>query len=248
MQSNVVTKAGVAEFMLQFDHPQLLEMFDLLPDILFWIKDVNSRVMYANQSYRDHLGSGSTDTVTGKTDMDFLPKHIAKQFIVDDKKVVLGEIVSDRLEMNILESGEICWFTTSKRPLFNQHGDIIGSYGCSRHLEKTSIALSGMVALKAPVTFIRAHYMDKICMSQLAEISHLSISALERRFKKFLGKTPQTYITQVRLENAKRLLIETTLPISVVGEEVGFSDPSYFSRKFQQLFEELPSEFRQSFQ
>ena len=180
--------------------------------------------------------------------MDFLPKHIAKRFIVDDKKVVSGEIVSERLEMNILESGEICWFTTSKRPLYNHQGEIIGSYGCSRHLEKTSIALSGMIALKAPVNFISEHYMDKICMTQLAEISHLSISALERRFKKFLGKTPQTYLTEVRLENAKRLLVETTLPISVVGEEVGFSDPSYFSRKFQQLFEELPSEFRQSFQ
>ncbi|MFT5675100.1 MAG: AraC-like DNA-binding protein [Paraglaciecola sp.] len=248
MPGKVITSAAATSFMQQIAEPHLLEMFDLLPDILFWIKDLNSRVMHHNQSYLDHIGGGSSDTVIGKTDMDFLPKHIAKQFIVDDKKVVLGEIVSERLEMNILESGEICWFTTSKRPLFNRKGEIIGSYGCSRHLEKTSIALSGMVALKAPVSFIREHYMDKISMPQLAEVSHLSISALERRFKKFLGKTPQTYITQVRLENAKRLLVETTLPISVVGEEVGFSDPSYFSRKFQQLFEELPSEFRQSFQ
>lgn len=248
MTGKAVTSKTVTKFMQQITDLHLLEMYDLLPDILFWIKDLDSRVMHVNQGYLDQIGCSSADAIIGKTDMDFSPKHIAKQFIVDDKKVVLGEIVSDRLEMNILESGEVCWFTTSKRPLLNRKGEIIGSYGCSRHLEKTSIALNGMVALKAPVSFIRENYMEKITTPQLAAIAHLSISALERRFKKFLGKTPQSYITQVRLENAKRLLVETTLPISVVGAEVGFSDPSYFSRKFQQLFEELPSEFRQSFQ
>jgi AraC-like DNA-binding protein len=240
--------AQAQKFIQQIADQHLLQMFDLLPDILFWIKDESSRVMYVNQCYLEHVGADSLEQILGKTDFDFVPKHIAKQFISDDQRVIKGDVVTDRLEMNILESGEICWFTTSKRPLFNLSGNIVGSYGTSRHLDRTSIALSGMVALKTPVSFIREHYMDKISMAQLAKVSHLSISALERRFKKFLGKTPQHYITEVRLENAKRLLVETTLPISVVAEEVGFADASYFSRKFYQLFDELPSQFRQSYQ
>ena len=236
------------KFIQQIGAQQLLQMFDLLPDILFWIKDEHSQVMYVNHCYLEHIGVDSLQHIIGKTDFDFAPKHIAKQFISDDQRVVKGLIVSDRLEMNILESGEICWFTTSKRPLYGDNGSIIGSYGTSRHLDKTSIALSGMAALKTPVCYIREHYMDKISMADLAKVSHLSISALERRFKKFLGKTPQHYINEVRLENAKRLLVESTLPISVVAEEVGFADASYFSRKFYQLFDELPSQFRQNYQ
>jgi AraC-like DNA-binding protein len=114
----------------------------------------------------------------------------------------------------------------------------------SRHMEKTAIALNVMSALKTPVSYIRLNYMHKISLSKLADISYLSISALERRFKKFLDKTPQQYITLVRLENARRMLVETTLPISVIAGETGFGDPSYFSHKFHQQYAELPSVFR----
>jgi AraC-like DNA-binding protein len=246
---SIQNKQAVAlEFIQRLADKQLLQMFDLLPDILFWIKDECSRLVYTNQCYLEHVGVDSLEQILGKTDFDFAPKHIAKQFISDDQRVIKGDIVTDRLEMNILETGEIYWFTTSKRPLYGSAGDIIGSYGTSRHLDKTSIALNGMVALKTPVSFIREHYMDKISLTELAEVSYLSVSALERRFKKYLGKTPQHYINEVRLENAKRLLVETTLPISVVAAEVGFADPSYFSRRFYQLFDELPSQFRQNYQ
>lgn len=227
---------------------QILQMYNLLPDILFWIKDLNSKIVYANSCFLEHLAMGSLEQVIGLDDYDFAPKHIAKQFIADDLKVVNGEVVTDRLEMNILGSGEIAWFTTSKRPLLDHQGRIVGSYGISRHLEKTSIVLTGMVALKAPVSFIRENFARKITMHELAEVAHLSVSALERRFKKFLLKTPQQYITEVRLENARRLLVETTLPISVIADESGIPDPSYFSRKFQQQFSLLPSEFRDSYQ
>jgi PAS domain S-box-containing protein len=222
----------------------LLEAYDLLPDILFWIKDTNSKVIYANQCFLDHVGVASLEQAIGLTDLDFAPKHLAKQFMMDDQRVLKGESVTDRLEMNMPDSGEICWFTTSKRPLRDDGGQIIGTYGMSRHMEKTAIVLNVMSALKTPVSYIRHNYMQKISLTKLADISYLSISALERRFKKFLDKTPQQYITQVRLENARRMLVETTLPISVIAGETGFGDPSYFSHKFYQQYAELPSEFR----
>lgn len=146
------------------------------------------------------------------------------------------------------ESGEIGWFTTSKCPLLNASGVIVGSYGISRHLEKTSVVLNAMTALKTPVAYIRENYMHKISLLDLAEVSCLSVSALERRFKKFLFKTPNQYICEVRLENARRLLVETTLPVALIADQTGFPDPSYFSRKFHQAFSQLPSEFRASYQ
>ena len=45
---------------------------------------------------------------------------MAKQYNVDDLKVIHGKFVNNRLEMNHTKSGDIAWFTTSKRPLFDE--------------------------------------------------------------------------------------------------------------------------------
>ncbi|MEW6993020.1 helix-turn-helix domain-containing protein [Colwelliaceae bacterium MEBiC 14330] len=223
---------------------QVLTMFDMLPDIIFWIKDNQSRIVYANQIFVEHLGYISLEQVLGKSDADLSPNHIAKQFIADDKKVMLGETVTDRLEMNINKAGELAWFSTSKRPLFDEHKVIIGSYGFTRHLQKTVKTLSGIDELKIPVQYIRKNFHKEISIEKLAQVAHLSISALERRFKKYLAKTPKQFIRQIRLENARRLLIETQLPIAQIAYQSGFSDHSYFSKHFKLMFAELPSQFR----
>jgi len=234
------------KFINQFGVKQIIEMFDLMPDILFWVKDPKGRIVFANSYFLEHIGVSSLSQAIGATDYDFSPDHIAKQFTFDDEKVMQGEIVNNRMEMNKTRSGDIAWFSTSKRPLYDELGHTIGSYGISRHLEKTSLALSGMDALKTPVNYIQNNYMNDIYLSELAQVTHLSISALERRFKKHLSKTPKQFINEVRLENARRLLVETRIPIALVANETGFTDHSYFSRQFKRLFGELPSEFRNS--
>lgn len=240
-----IPQSCVDDFINQFSVKQIIEMFDLMPDILFWVKDKKGRFIFANQFFLEHMGVSSLAQIVGLSDFDFSPAHIAKQFVVDDQKVMKGEVVHNRLEMNNTKLGDICWFTTSKRPLFNEQGKTIGSYGISRHLTKTSLALSGMDGLKEPVAYVRKNYMHTICLQELADITHLSISALERRFKKYLGKTPKQFINDVRLEKARRLLIETNDAISTIANDTGFTDHSYFSRQFQKLFKQSPSCFRQ---
>jgi AraC-like DNA-binding protein len=233
---------------LSLDISQLLKMYDLLPDVLFWVKNTDGEVVHANQGFLEHIGVRNLDQVLGLTDFDFAPRHIARQFVADDKRVLNGELVTDRLEMNVAESGEVAWFITSKRPLLNHARDIVGSFGITRHLEKTSITFSGLEALRAPITLIRDNYMRHISLKELADTSHLSISALERRFKKYLAKTPKQYINDVRLENARRLLVETQMPIASVADQTGFTDASYFSRRFNRKFGVLPSLFRLEYQ
>ncbi len=245
MNKMTISSAYVEKFINQFSVKQIIEMFDLMPDVIFWVKDEKGCFVYANQFFLEHIGVTSLAQIVGLSDFDFSPAHIAKQFAVDDKKVMHGEVVNNRLEMNNTKAGDIAWFTTSKRPLFDEHGKAIGSYGISRHLEKTSLVLSGMDALKEPVAYVRKNYMQDIRLKELADITHLSISALERRFKKYLGKTPKQFINEVRLENARRLLIETNIAVATIANDTGFTDHSYFSRQFQKLFKQSPSAFRQ---
>nr|WP_283105617.1 helix-turn-helix domain-containing protein [Shewanella kaireitica] len=222
----------------------MVEAFDLMPDILFWVKDSDSRFIYANQYFLEHVGVQTQAQIYHCNDFDFSEPHIARQFINDDQKVMRGNRVNDRLEMNRLKGQEVAWFITSKRPVMNDAGEVIGSYGISRHLQKTSLTLSSMDALKVPVAFIKENYMQPITLTELAQTAHLSISALERRFTKHLGQTPKQFINEVRLENARRLLIETNESIANIAQETGFNDHSYFSRQFQRLFGKSPSLFR----
>ena len=223
---------------------QIIQMLDLFSNTPFWIKDREGRFVYINQALIQKMGLKNADPVIGRSDIDFCPQHIAKQFIHDDKMVLAGEHITERLEMNLLSNGEIAWFSTSKRPLINQHGDVIGTYGLTRHIEKSVCAFGADKNLHRVINFISHNYMAELKLSDLCEMSHLSQSALERRFKKHLEMTPLQFINKVRLENSRRLLIESDLPIAMVAHTVGFTDHSYFSRQFKRMFGELPSALR----
>ena len=227
---------------------QIMSMFDLLTDVIFWIKDTQSQVIYANKKFVEHIGMHALSQVLGKSDAAFFPPHIAKQFINDDKSVMNGSVITDRLELNILKSGEFAWFSTSKRPLYDMQGKIIGSYGFTKLLSKASQVLSSIDVIKAPVEYVRENYSKEISIEDLAKLSFISVSALERRFKKYLSKTPKQFINEIRLENARRMLIETRLPIAEVAYRCGFSEHSYFSRQFKLMFGSLPSETRENMQ
>lgn len=227
---------------------QILGMFDLLTDVIFWIKDKESRVVYANKKFIEHIGMHSLNQVLGKSDLAFFPPHIAKQFITDDQSVMNGTVITDRLELNILKFGEFAWFSTSKRPLFDKQNNIIGSFGFTRLLSKASQVLSSIDAIKEPIEYVRENFHRDLKIEELAKLAFISVSALERRFKKYLSKTPKQFINEIRLENARRMLIETRLPIADVAYRCGFSEHSYFSRQFRLMFGTLPSQLRENMQ
>lgn len=231
-------------FLHKMGFEQLVSMYDLLLDTLLWIKDKEHQFVYANAAFIEHFGCHHLREIIGKTDYDFSPPHLARQFIKDDERIMGGNQVDNRLEMNLNQSGDVAWYSTSKRPIFDEFGNIIGSYGITRHLEKTELTMNSVEAIKTPVKFIQQNYRQPITVEKLANLAFLSISALERRFKKHLTKTPKQYINEVRLENARRLLVETNKPIAEIGYEVGFSDHSYFSKQFKKLFGQQPSETR----
>lgn len=225
---------------------QILGMFDLLPNTIFWIKDVDSNVIYANSKFVQHIGLHSLQQVLGKSDLDFFPPHMAKQFINDDKSVMNGQVITDKIELNMLNTGDVAWFSTSKRPLYDINQKVVGSYGFTQLMNSTSQIFSNIEAIKAPVDYVRNNFHRDICVKELAQSAFLSVSALERRFKKHLSKTPKQFINEVRLENARRMILETKLPIVDVAYRCGFPEPSYFSRQFKLLFGSLPSQLREN--
>lgn len=230
----------------QVGFSQLISVFDLLPDVLFWVKDEDSRIIHGNRAFIHHLHCERMEQVLSKTDFDFSPPHLAMQYVADDKRVMAGHEVIDRLELNYTANGRLGWFSTSKQALRDEHGVVRGTYGITRHLNKTAEALANVRAIEVPVRYVLANYHRPIPVEELAAVAHLSVSALERRFTKHLSKTPQQFINEVRLENARRLLLESIAPVVEVAYQCGFSDPSYFSKQFHRSFGVLPSQMRKA--
>lgn len=226
---------------------QIIDLYELLSGVFFWIKDKNGEIIYCNNNFVKHVKKSRMEQVIGLSDYDLSPSHIAKQFVVDDNKVLNGEEVTNRLELNLMNDGNMGWFITSKRPLRDETDSIVGTYGISKYLEESNKEPPGMELLQGAVDYIRENYANNINVQELADLCHLSVSALERRFKKYLSKTPLQFLNEVRLEHARRLLIETELPIARIGNDCGFTEHSYFSKQFSRFFEELPSEIRKKY-
>lgn len=221
-------------------------MLDLIPDTHAWIKDVRGRFVFGNRLFLERFGFSSLQGLLGKCDYDIAPAVLAEKYCSDDAHVLGGGVVNDRLELitGELQSGD--WFLTSKWPIYNVRGQVIGSFGISRHLNRTEGTAVPFRELRAPVDYICQHFASDISVASLAGACNLSVSALERRFKKHLNKTPHQYISDVRLDNARRMLLETDKPIGRIALETGFADHSHFTRAFSRKFGVSPRAERQA--
>jgi AraC family transcriptional regulator len=72
----------------------------------------------------------------------------------------------------------------------------------------------------------------------------MSRSAFARDFRATLGVTPMEFVTRIRLNLARRLLVSTVRSVEAIAPEVGFSSRSHFSRVFREHYGTDPSTFR----
>ena len=82
--------------------------------------------------------------------------------------------------------------------------------------------------------------------ADLAEGVGLSTRQLERLFRKYLGQAPTRYYLGLRLERARHLLLQTTMPILSIGLACGFVSASHFSKCYSEHFSRTPSQERRS--
>lgn len=101
------------------------------------------------------------------------------------------------------------------------------------------------------VTYNARHYIQKnfqhpLTLAQVAHHVALSPNYLASLFKRQFGRTIIDYLTEVRIEEAKRLLLDTELKVARIASEVGYNSPYYFSRAFKQVAGCSPRQYRTS--
>lgn len=93
------------------------------------------------------------------------------------------------------------------------------------------------------IAYINQNYTDSLSLSDISEQFHLNLTYICDLFRKNLHTTFVGYLKSLRLKEAKRLLIETTLPISEIASKVGY-DALYFSKLFREQNQISPVKFR----
>jgi AraC-like DNA-binding protein len=93
--------------------------------------------------------------------------------------------------------------------------------------------------------YIAENYMYDMKLDDLASVASMSSSAFSRFFKLHTGRPLSTYITEVRMGKAARLLVDTDETISNISFNVGYNNLSNFNRTFRKLKGCTPTEFRQ---
>jgi AraC-like DNA-binding protein len=98
--------------------------------------------------------------------------------------------------------------------------------------------------LQKVFAYVDDNYADPIALPPMAALAGLSTQRFYMLFKKAAGMTLVEYVTQVRRTHAAQFLQGTARSIAEIASAVGFSDQSYFDRRFRRHFGRTPSQFR----
>lgn len=239
-------RSYAAKFLSELrDRGSVEEMFELLPDIYFYIKDRNCRWVMCNQASLRLLNFRDQAEVYGATERDFFPPKIADTIYRDDRNVIdNNHRIVNRTELIVDETGHLIWVSTNKLPLQGKDGAVAGLMGTTRILTRTDQLPDDYKQFRAVIDHIQAHVGARIDVKELARICHLSDSQFRKRFRGQFRLSPQEFILRTRLQSASKQLITTDRPIIEIALKCGFADQSYFTRQFSKFFERSPKRYR----
>lgn len=228
--------------------PALLELFEHLPDVFLFAKDMDGRFTMVNRIFTEKCGMKKSEDLLGLTDFDVFPRHLAEKYIRDDNQVrKTGEPLVNVIELVIHTGKATDWYSTTKLAVRNEAGKIIGVAGITRDIKKMESGARHFTEMGEVFDYVMEHYPESIDMARLASIVCLSISQFERRFKSLFKISPLKYITMVRIHAACQALAESGERISDIALNNGFYDLSHFNRQFKAQMEMSPSAYRKKY-
>ena len=227
---------------------QLHLLFDALPDLCMFAKDVEGRLRVVNQALLRRFGARHEKEVLGKTDFDILPRGLAEKFRIDDQRVMESRKPLLRLHELFLDArGVPTWHVTNKFPIFSRKGDVLGVMGTIESDDARGPAGMADQALHRAFDYIRENCATPLSVPALAESCGLSVRQFERRFRDQLRMSPRDLIMRMRVQRACGRLRRSKERIAEVSLACGFYDQADFSRQFRKQVGMTPGEYRRRY-
>lgn len=233
-------------FMAALVSPWYVErLFDHLPDIVFSLKDRHGRYVSISETVAVRCGLRHRRDAIGKTAFDLFPRPMAERYARQDERLFrTGRAIIDNLDLTVYRDGSSGWCLSTKEPLRNASGDIIGLACISRDLVEPSRAGLIDTAFASAIDHLLEHFGESLRVEALARRAGLSQAQFDRRMKKVFHLSTGQYLAHIRIDHAIGLLREAALSIADIALQSGFTDQSAFARQFRQLTGFTPSQYR----
>jgi LacI family transcriptional regulator len=114
--------------------------------------------------------------------------------------------------------------------------------------QSTDILAMGDKNVAAAVSYIREHACHGISVEDVLKHAFASRSQLEKKFRRFIGRSPQAEIRRVQVEKIRQLLFETDFPLKKIAELTGFEHVEYMCVVFKRLTSDSPGSYRKKVQ
>lgn len=140
----------------------------------------------------------------------------------------LPDVISGYQEQNIEQARRVI----SSSLLDKQLHDAVDEEKCSNPI------------LQPVLTYIHQHKGENLPLSQAAELCHLSPSYFSRLFAREMGENYSAFLSHLKINWSKKLLVETDMSVSQISDELGFNEPGYFIKTFKRFEGTTPSLYR----
>ncbi len=135
LQQEIVERNQTKEALSREQH-LLRSLMDYSPNYIYF-KDLDSRFIKINAALAEKFELSDPDQAIGKTDFDFFAEDHAKVAFEDEKRLIeTGDTISDKEEREIWPDGREAWVSTTKLPLLDKDGNVAGTLGISRDIDK----------------------------------------------------------------------------------------------------------------
>ncbi|MCV6622751.1 MAG: AraC family transcriptional regulator [Cellvibrionaceae bacterium] len=221
------------------------EMFDLIPNVVFFVKNSAGCYVSVNQTLVDRSGRKSKSELIGCSPSEILGSHLGKGYEEQDQKVLQsGQQLVDELELHVYQNREVGWCLTAKRPLVGKNGDIVGLVGVSRDLKLPDVTSEDFERISEVIEYAQERVANPPTLAEMAEIAGMSIYQLDRRMKKLYDLPTGQWLLKIRIDHASQLLLNSDRSIADIAMDCGYADQSAFTRQFRRTTGQTPSTFR----
>ncbi|MGN1141586.1 MAG: response regulator [Oliverpabstia sp.] len=229
----------------------VLGYHDIEDTPLFHTKTLSSENIYA-QKITDYIQSGNRHMLS-KT-MDDLKEElylanqeisVLKHYLADIMIQVKSEItrIYDNLDIPLPNNAAIISTLEEKCYLY----EIFQFFNLQFEMCMNAIGSPTRDSvIDGILLYIQHNYQDNLKLGTIAEVFGYNSSYLGKVFTKITGKSFNSYVDEVRIENSKKLLLEQNPKVYEIAQRVGYANVDYFHKKFKKYVGMSPAEYRKS--
>ncbi len=143
----------------------------------------------------------------------------------------------------VQDSRDICEIKTVEL-LLELWGILYENIRITGTLSEVRTSAHTQAQLQIMLQYIHKNYSHPISLDEIANTVMLSKNSVLNLFNKYLHTSPISYLVNYRLKHAAKLLVTTESKVSSIAQDTGFENIGYFCRRFKELFQVTPGEYR----